>query len=189
MVSTRRWDGFSPWRLGCIGKAAGPYNWRCFPWRPAMRPSFGSWQHPLCSWERWSIPLPSTSSLVASLSFGRCTLLYGHRHRVRVGMTAGVLGLALWSFLMATAHGAGLMLLRRWYPWLSMPIIGRGSLLISLAAVAVHTLATLVVTGLISLVCTNGSGSRSCGGAGLFRSAVDGRLDCDRPNLLVTSMR
>ena len=33
-----------------------------------------------------------------------------------------------------------------------MPIIGSGSLLISLAAVAVHTLATLAITGLISLV-------------------------------------
>ena len=35
---------------------------------------------------------------------------YGHRHRVRVGMTTGMLGLGVWSFLMATAHGAGLML-------------------------------------------------------------------------------
>jgi hypothetical protein len=35
---------------------------------------------------------------------------YGHRHRVRFGMQTGVLGLAVWSFLMATAHGAGLML-------------------------------------------------------------------------------
>jgi hypothetical protein len=35
---------------------------------------------------------------------------YGHRHRVRVGMTAGFVGLALWSAAMATMHGAGLML-------------------------------------------------------------------------------
>lgn len=35
----------------------------------------------------------------------------GGRHRVRVGMQTGFLGLLLWSFLMATAHGAGLMLL------------------------------------------------------------------------------
>ena len=35
----------------------------------------------------------------------------GHRQRVRVGMQAGLLGLALWSFLMASAHGAGLMLI------------------------------------------------------------------------------
>jgi hypothetical protein len=79
--------------------------------------------------------------------------LYGHRHRVRVGMTAGVLGLALWSFLMATSHGAGLMLVPALVPLCSnMPIIGSGSLWISLAAVAVHTLATLAVTGLIALV-------------------------------------
>ena len=36
--------------------------------------------------------------------------VYGHRQRVRVGMQAGMTGLAVWSFLMATAHGAGLML-------------------------------------------------------------------------------
>ena len=35
---------------------------------------------------------------------------YGHRHRVRVGMQAGFAGLTLWSFVMATGHGAGLML-------------------------------------------------------------------------------
>ncbi|WP_116138787.1 hypothetical protein [Trinickia diaoshuihuensis] len=46
-------------------------------------------------------------------------LLYGHRHRVRVGMTAGAAGLALWSAATATVHGAGLMLV----PAL-MPICG-----------------------------------------------------------------
>jgi hypothetical protein len=79
--------------------------------------------------------------------------LYGHRHRVRVGMTVGVAGLVLWSFLMATAHGAGLMLVPALVPLCaSMPIIGGGSLLVSLAAVAVHTLAMLTVTGLVALV-------------------------------------
>ena len=37
--------------------------------------------------------------------------LYGHRQRIRVGMQTGAAGLALWSFLMASAHGAGLMLI------------------------------------------------------------------------------
>jgi hypothetical protein len=37
--------------------------------------------------------------------------LYGHRRRVRVGMQTGLAGLVLWSFLMASAHGAGLMLI------------------------------------------------------------------------------
>jgi hypothetical protein len=36
--------------------------------------------------------------------------LFGHRHRVRFGMQVGLWGFTAWSFLMATAHGAGLML-------------------------------------------------------------------------------
>src|SRR5216684_2054860 len=35
---------------------------------------------------------------------------YGSRHRVRVGLQTGLAGLGVWSFLMATGHGAGLML-------------------------------------------------------------------------------
>jgi hypothetical protein len=78
--------------------------------------------------------------------------LNGHRHRVRVGMTVGIAGLALWSFLMATAHGAGLMLVPALMPLCaSVPAIGSESLLISLAAVAVHTLTMLAVTGLVAL--------------------------------------
>jgi len=34
----------------------------------------------------------------------------GHRQRLRFGMQTGLAGLALWSFLMSSAHGAGLML-------------------------------------------------------------------------------
>jgi hypothetical protein len=37
-------------------------------------------------------------------------LAYGSRHRVRIGMQAGFAGLLAWSFLIASAHGAGLML-------------------------------------------------------------------------------
>jgi hypothetical protein len=48
---------------------------------------------------------------------------YGHRHRVRVGMQAGLAALTAWSFLMATTHGAGLML----WPVL-MPLCFSGSL-------------------------------------------------------------
>ncbi len=79
--------------------------------------------------------------------------IYGHRHRVRVGMTAGAAGLVLWSFLMATAHGAGLMLVPALVPLcMGTPTVGHGSLLISLLAVAVHTLTALAVTGLVALV-------------------------------------
>jgi hypothetical protein len=78
--------------------------------------------------------------------------LYGHRHRVRVGMTTGLLGLALWSFLMATAHGAGLMLVPALIPLCAgHPVSGGGVFLVSLLAVVVHTLATLFVTGGVAI--------------------------------------
>jgi hypothetical protein len=82
--------------------------------------------------------------------------LYGHRHRVRVGMTAGFGGLMLWSFLMATAHGAGLMLLPAIMPLClagsPMPGAAAGSVGITLAAIGIHTAATLAVTALIAIV-------------------------------------
>lgn len=79
--------------------------------------------------------------------------LYGHRHRVRVGMTAGFAGLALWSFLMASAHGAGLMLMPALIPLCrAEPTLGAGALAISLAATAVHTGAMLVATCTIALL-------------------------------------
>jgi len=78
---------------------------------------------------------------------------YGHRHRVRFGMQVGLAGLAAWSFLMATAHGAGLML----WPVL-MPlclsggaVAGDTALVTALAGVGVHTLAMLAVTGAIAV--------------------------------------
>ncbi len=83
--------------------------------------------------------------------------LYGSRHRVRVGMRTGLAGLALWSFLMATAHGAGLMLLPILLPLHRAASPGHhamagGPLAVSLAAVAVHTLAMLATTGAIAIV-------------------------------------
>jgi len=87
---------------------------------------------------------------------------YGHRHRVRVGMRTGFAGLTLWSFLMATGHGAGLMLAPALMPLQMIhthghagyghTIVGAGSLWISLAAVGVHTLAMLLVTGVVAVI-------------------------------------
>ena len=37
-------------------------------------------------------------------------LAYGSHHPLRIGMQTGLAGLLVWSFLMASAHGAGLML-------------------------------------------------------------------------------
>ena len=78
---------------------------------------------------------------------------YGHRHRVRFGMQAGLLGLGIWSFLMATAHGAGLML----WPVL-MPLCfpdtvsarDSGPAVLALIGVGVHTAAMLAVTAAIA---------------------------------------
>ena len=74
---------------------------------------------------------------------------YGHRHRVRFGMTVGLAGLGVWSFLMATGHGAGLML----WPALA-PLCLSGSAAPAAAALiglAVHTAALLLVTASVAL--------------------------------------
>ena len=87
--------------------------------------------------------------------------LYGSRHRVRFGMRVGMAGLAVWSFLMATAHGAGLMLVPFLLPLAQGSAPGAhttdhhtvsGSFPVSLAAIGVHTLAMLAVTGVIAVV-------------------------------------
>ena len=80
---------------------------------------------------------------------------FGSRHRVRVGMRTGMAGLALWSFTMASAHGAGLMLVPVLIPLClaaapGAEVTAGGSLAIAFAAVAVHTLAMLVVTAAIA---------------------------------------
>ena len=83
--------------------------------------------------------------------------IYGHRHRVRVGMTTGFVGLVFWSFLMATAHGAGMMLVPALIPLClsgtpAKELVEGGSLLIASAAIGVHGLAMLVVTGIIAII-------------------------------------
>ena len=83
-------------------------------------------------------------------------VLYGHRHRVRVGMQTGLVGLGFWSLLMATAHGAGLMLLPVALPLcLGGPgaeLTASGSLIVALAVIGVHTGAMLVVIATIAVV-------------------------------------
>jgi hypothetical protein len=84
-------------------------------------------------------------------------ILHGARHRVRFGMRVGMLGLGAWSFLMASAHGAGLMLVPVLIPLClahspAQELSAAGSLPIALAAVGVHTLAMLAITGIIALV-------------------------------------
>jgi hypothetical protein len=83
--------------------------------------------------------------------------VYGHKHRVRVGMKTGQAGLALWSFLMATAHGAGLMILPAMIPLCLAPssagdLRPGAATITALAAVAVHMSAMLAVTGTVAVV-------------------------------------
>ena len=79
--------------------------------------------------------------------------LYGTRHRVRVGMQTGFLGLLLWSFLMGNAHGAGLMLTPALIPIClsstTTPVSG-AALPAALAAIAIHMAAMLFVMGVIA---------------------------------------
>ena len=94
---------------------------------------------------------------VGLLAWALYHAVYGHRHRVRVGMQTGLWGLGLWSFLMATGHGAGLMLVPVVLPLCitSAPgadLTASGSIPIALAAIGVHMTATLVLTGLIAII-------------------------------------
>jgi hypothetical protein len=80
--------------------------------------------------------------------------LYGHQRRVRVGMQTGLLGLVLWSFLMASAHGAGLMLIPALAPICSSapPTGATFGVPLALAALAVHSAAMLAAIAAVSLI-------------------------------------
>jgi len=79
---------------------------------------------------------------------------YGHRHRVRIGMQAGLAALAVWSFLMATTHGAGLMLWPLLMP-LCFPAASQPASIdpwpTALLAIGIHTLAMLTVTTAVAV--------------------------------------
>jgi hypothetical protein len=92
------------------------------------------------------------------IGFALWHLLYGHRQRVHVGMQTGVVGLALWSFLMASAHGAGLMVVPFLFPVCSLgnpAVSGNDVTVAALAALGLHTAAMLAAIGVISLIVYN----------------------------------
>ncbi|HCE07774.1 MAG TPA: hypothetical protein DEQ40_04070 [Oxalobacteraceae bacterium] len=96
--------------------------------------------------------------------------LSGHQAK-RARTPTGHAGLALWSFMMSTAHGAGLMLVPALIPLCIGDAPGReitasGSLTLALAAVGVHTAAMLAVTGVIACGVYRGFDA----GARLFQS-------------------
>lgn len=82
-------------------------------------------------------------------------LMRGARQSARISTQAGHAGIAFWSFLMATAHGAGMMLVPALVPLCladspAREITASGSLVLALTAVGVHTAAMLVTTGVIA---------------------------------------
>jgi len=93
---------------------------------------------------------------VIVLAWAAWHAVYGRRHSVRVGMQTGLAGLLLWSFLMANAHGAGLMLIPAVIPLClaaapAHELTAGGSAEIAFAALALHTGTMLAVIGIISI--------------------------------------
>jgi hypothetical protein len=96
------------------------------------------------------------SGAAALIGFGAFKFLKPRSHPRWVGMRVSARELAVWSFLMSTAHGAGLML----FPVLigvpgghdHAPEITGTSVLADVAAVAVHSTAMLAVMGLVAIL-------------------------------------
>jgi hypothetical protein len=93
--------------------------------------------------------------LLVGVAAYRC--LFGPTHRIASDWFAhaGQVGIALWSCLMATAHGAGLMLVPALIPLCmsdtpAREITASGSVMLALAAVAIHLAAMLATTGAIA---------------------------------------
>jgi hypothetical protein len=102
-------------------------------------------------------PLPlQRLAAVVLIAWGTWHALYGRRHKVRVGMQTGLAGLFLWSFLMANAHGAGLMLVPAVIPLClaaapAHELTVAGSVLVGLLALALHTGTMLATIAAISI--------------------------------------
>ena len=100
---------------------------------------------------------PHTVRLMAALllvAFGVYTLARPRSHPRGFGMRVGVFGLALWSFLMSSAHGAGLMLAP---VLLGLPVASQFTDLRQLGATAalaatVHVTAMATTMGLVAVV-------------------------------------
>ena len=106
-----------------------------------------------------AVELVRPAGAIALMMFGGYKLVRPRSHPRWVGLRVGPRDLVVWSFLMSSAHGAGLMLL----PVLlglplepvapDLPVFGLdlATLVQDGAAVLVHTLAMLVVMGMVAL--------------------------------------
>ncbi|WP_277184533.1 hypothetical protein [Caballeronia sp. BR00000012568055] len=89
------------------------------------------------------------------IAWGVWRLWRGHRGRPTVGMRTSLAGLALWSFLMSSAHGAGLMLMPALLPFCSGALTAQATgdaFVAGALALGVHTAAMLAVIAAISLI-------------------------------------
>ena len=102
------------------------------------------------NWLRWIIA-------AVLISFG-ATRVVRHRHPRWAGMRVGMGGLTLWSFLMATAHGAGLMVVPLFVHMTTMPggyahhHVAETDAGAVLFATALHAAGYLIVTALVAIV-------------------------------------
>lgn len=136
----------------------------------------------------WSLAMDRfTLQVLAGGLLAACAVLHLSRRSPRAARApAGKAGLALGSFMMASAHGAGLMLVPALVPLCAgdaslMGMEGAGPLALALAAVGVHTAAMLTVTGLVAAGVCRGfdAGARWVGGRGCLaeqaKQAVEGK--------------
>jgi hypothetical protein len=114
-----------------------------------------------------ALPQETVRYFVAAVLFGLGILsLVRHHHPRWVRMRVGFRDLTFWSFLMASAHGAGLMVVPVLLPSKTVEAAGPMTChhlagvgpLTALLATAVHTTAYLAVTGLIAWVVYSKSG-------------------------------
>ena len=93
-------------------------------------------------------------SALALVTFGVYKLAKPHSHPRGFGMRVGFRGLAAWSFLMSSAHGAGLMLAPI---LLGLPVAGsyhslREISVLAAATATLHVAAMLLVMAVVSVV-------------------------------------
>jgi hypothetical protein len=110
---------------------------------------------------RLVVPLATLNVLVAAvlMSLG-VYRLWRHRHPRGGGMQVGFRDLMLWSFLMASAHGAGVMVLPFVIPTATVAAadhnhghhVGAEAANVAVAAVALHTAAYFIVMALAAWI-------------------------------------
>jgi len=94
----------------------------------------------------------SVGALLLALGVSR---IFRHRHVRWVGMQVGLKDLTLWSFLMASAHGAGLMVVPLVLAGVAMPnctMHSSGGALAAVWATLLHSAGYLAVSAAVALV-------------------------------------